>query len=47
MPRPYDNDLRRTCLTAYASGITEALALITPDNDQAWFRHSMATLQQL
>jgi transposase len=29
------------------NGITEALALITPDNAQAWFRHSMTALQQL
>ncbi len=28
-------------------GITEALALITADNAQAWFRHSMPTLQEL
>jgi transposase len=27
--------------------ITEALALITADNAQAWFRHSMPTLQEL
>jgi transposase len=27
--------------------ITEALALITPDNAQAWFRHTMPTLQEL
>jgi transposase len=29
------------------NGITEALALITPDNAQAWFSHSMTALQQL
>lgn len=27
--------------------ITEALALITPDNAQAWFRHAMSALQEL
>ena len=28
-------------------GITKALALITADNAEAWFRHSMPTLQEL
>jgi transposase len=28
-------------------GLTEALALLTADNAQAWFRHSIPTLQEL
>jgi len=38
---------RARCKQDLDNAITEALALITPDNAQAWFRHAMADLREL
>jgi transposase len=45
--KPYLRSTRARSKQDLDQGITEALALITADNAQAWFRHSMPTLQEL
>jgi transposase len=44
--RQYLRSIRARSKEELENGITEALALITPDNAQAWFKHSMEALQQ-
>jgi len=43
--KQYLRSIRARTKEELDSGITEALAFITPDNAQAWFRHSMTALQ--
>jgi transposase len=45
--KQYLRSIRARSKEELENGITEALALITPDNAQAWFKHSMEALQQL
>jgi transposase len=45
--KQYLRSIRARTKEELDNGITEALALITPDNAQAWFRHSMNALQKL